>query len=175
MHDLVMVPYTVAACTHVRLLLAHTYGCSLHTPTVAACMHLRLQPACTYGCSLHHLRLQAIGKLFEKTMMLKYGPENVKEHFAAFDTICDATQACAWIVRGLCVAVAWRVHGLCMACAWHVLDVCSACARRVRGVCMACAWCAFRRGLQRGCNPKCPACSLRFWCACRCGRTPCSR
>ena len=36
---------------------------------------------------------QAIGKLFEKTMMLKFGPENVKEHFAAFDTICDATQA----------------------------------------------------------------------------------
>ena len=25
-------------------------------------------------------------------MMIKYGPENVKEHFAAFDTICDATQ-----------------------------------------------------------------------------------
>ena len=22
----------------------------------------------------------------------RYGPENVKEHFAAFDTICDATQ-----------------------------------------------------------------------------------
>merc|ERR1719231_444544 len=35
---------------------------------------------------------QAIGRLFEKTMMTKFGPENAAEHFAAFDTICDATQ-----------------------------------------------------------------------------------
>ena len=35
---------------------------------------------------------QAIGRLMEKTMIAKYGPENIKEHFAAFDTICDATQ-----------------------------------------------------------------------------------
>ena len=35
---------------------------------------------------------QAIGRLFEKTMMQAYGAENIKEHFAAFDTICDATQ-----------------------------------------------------------------------------------
>ena len=35
---------------------------------------------------------QAIGRLFEKTMMAAYGPENIKERFAAFDTICDATQ-----------------------------------------------------------------------------------
>lgn len=34
----------------------------------------------------------AIGKLFEKTMMMKFGPEEVQERFAAFDTICDATQ-----------------------------------------------------------------------------------
>merc|ERR1719378_1359658 len=42
--------------------------------------------------TMYKKETQAIGKLFEKTMMLKYGPENVKEHFAAFDTICDATQ-----------------------------------------------------------------------------------
>ncbi|TYQ23312.1 4-hydroxy-3-methylbut-2-enyl diphosphate reductase [Pseudanabaena sp. UWO310] len=35
---------------------------------------------------------EAIGKLFEKTMMQKYGVENVNEHFLAFNTICDATQ-----------------------------------------------------------------------------------
>ena len=35
---------------------------------------------------------QAIGRLFEKTMMQAFGPENIKQHFAAFDTICDATQ-----------------------------------------------------------------------------------
>jgi 4-hydroxy-3-methylbut-2-enyl diphosphate reductase len=35
---------------------------------------------------------EAIGKLFEKTMMQKYGVENVNSHFLAFNTICDATQ-----------------------------------------------------------------------------------
>ena len=35
---------------------------------------------------------EAIGKLFEHTMMQKYGVENVNDHFLAFNTICDATQ-----------------------------------------------------------------------------------
>ena len=35
---------------------------------------------------------EAIGKLFEKTMMQKYGVEHVNEHFLSFNTICDATQ-----------------------------------------------------------------------------------
>lgn len=33
-----------------------------------------------------------IGKLFERTMMRKFGPENLNEHFQSFSTICDATQ-----------------------------------------------------------------------------------
>jgi 4-hydroxy-3-methylbut-2-enyl diphosphate reductase len=33
-----------------------------------------------------------IGKLFEKTMMRKFGPENLNDHFQSFSTICDATQ-----------------------------------------------------------------------------------
>lgn len=33
-----------------------------------------------------------IGKLVEKTMMRRYGVENVNEHFISFNTICDATQ-----------------------------------------------------------------------------------
>ncbi|AFZ08565.1 4-hydroxy-3-methylbut-2-enyl diphosphate reductase [Oscillatoria nigro-viridis PCC 7112] len=33
-----------------------------------------------------------IGKLFERTMMRKFGPENLSEHFQSFNTICDATQ-----------------------------------------------------------------------------------
>ena len=33
-----------------------------------------------------------IGKLFEKTMMRKFGPENLNQHFLSFNTICDATQ-----------------------------------------------------------------------------------
>lgn len=35
---------------------------------------------------------EAIGKLFERTMMQKYGVEHLNEHFIAFNTICDATQ-----------------------------------------------------------------------------------
>ncbi|NEQ45914.1 MAG: 4-hydroxy-3-methylbut-2-enyl diphosphate reductase [Leptolyngbya sp. SIOISBB] len=35
---------------------------------------------------------EAIGKLFEKTMLQKYGPLALNDHFLAFNTICDATQ-----------------------------------------------------------------------------------
>jgi 4-hydroxy-3-methylbut-2-enyl diphosphate reductase IspH len=36
-----------------------------------------------------------IGKLLEQTMMAKYGPENLNQHFIVMDTICDATQVAA--------------------------------------------------------------------------------
>jgi len=42
--------------------------------------------------TMYKKETQAIGRMFEKTMMAAFGPEKVKEHFAAFDTICDATQ-----------------------------------------------------------------------------------
>ncbi len=35
---------------------------------------------------------EQIGKLFERTMMKKYGPAQLNEHFQSFNTICDATQ-----------------------------------------------------------------------------------
>jgi 4-hydroxy-3-methylbut-2-enyl diphosphate reductase len=35
---------------------------------------------------------EAIGKLLEKTMMQKFGPAEVNDHFMSFNTICDATQ-----------------------------------------------------------------------------------
>ncbi|MBW4653529.1 MAG: 4-hydroxy-3-methylbut-2-enyl diphosphate reductase [Kaiparowitsia implicata GSE-PSE-MK54-09C] len=35
---------------------------------------------------------EQIGKLFERTMLKKYGPTALNEHFLAFNTICDATQ-----------------------------------------------------------------------------------
>ncbi len=35
---------------------------------------------------------EQIGKLFEKTMMQKYGPQVLNDHFQSFNTICDATQ-----------------------------------------------------------------------------------
>lgn len=35
---------------------------------------------------------EQIGKLFERTMLRKYGPDQLNEHFMSFNTICDATQ-----------------------------------------------------------------------------------
>ncbi|MGV2828989.1 4-hydroxy-3-methylbut-2-enyl diphosphate reductase [Myxosarcina sp. GI1(2024)] len=35
---------------------------------------------------------EQIGKLFEQTMLKKYGPTELNEHFMSFNTICDATQ-----------------------------------------------------------------------------------
>jgi 4-hydroxy-3-methylbut-2-en-1-yl diphosphate reductase len=35
---------------------------------------------------------EQIGKLFEWTMMRKFGPDKLNEHFLSFNTICDATQ-----------------------------------------------------------------------------------
>lgn len=35
---------------------------------------------------------EQIGKLFERTMMRKYGPSALNQHFQSFNTICDATQ-----------------------------------------------------------------------------------
>jgi len=35
---------------------------------------------------------EEIGRLFERTMLTKYGPSALNEHFLAFNTICDATQ-----------------------------------------------------------------------------------
>lgn len=35
---------------------------------------------------------EQIGKLLEHTMMRKYGPDKLNEHYLSFNTICDATQ-----------------------------------------------------------------------------------
>lgn len=35
---------------------------------------------------------EQIGKLFEHTMLQKYGPTELNQHFMSFNTICDATQ-----------------------------------------------------------------------------------
>lgn len=35
---------------------------------------------------------QKIGKMLERTMMVKYGPDELSHHFMVLDTICDATQ-----------------------------------------------------------------------------------
>jgi len=35
---------------------------------------------------------EEIGRLFEKTMLKRFGPVALNEHFLSFNTICDATQ-----------------------------------------------------------------------------------
>lgn len=35
---------------------------------------------------------EQIGKLLERTMLQKYGPQSLNQHFLSFNTICDATQ-----------------------------------------------------------------------------------
>ncbi|CAJ1364880.1 unnamed protein product [Effrenium voratum] len=35
---------------------------------------------------------ELIGKLFERTLIKKFGPQEINEHFMSFNTICDATQ-----------------------------------------------------------------------------------
>ncbi len=35
---------------------------------------------------------EEIGRLFERTMLQRFGPTELQEHFVAFNTICDATQ-----------------------------------------------------------------------------------
>merc|ERR1712070_632673 len=42
--------------------------------------------------TMYKKETQAIGRLLEKAVIKAYGPENVSSNFAAFDTICDATQ-----------------------------------------------------------------------------------
>jgi len=44
----------------------------------------------------------AIGKLFEKTMMTAFGPEDAASRYAAFDTICDATQERQDAIMDMC-------------------------------------------------------------------------
>jgi len=42
--------------------------------------------------TMYKKETRAIGQLYQKTMMKKFGPAEIKEHYYEFDTICDATQ-----------------------------------------------------------------------------------
>lgn len=42
--------------------------------------------------TMYKKETRAIGQMLQKTMMAKYGPTKVDEHYYEFDTICDATQ-----------------------------------------------------------------------------------
>ena len=42
--------------------------------------------------TMYKKETKAIGQMLQKAMMKKYGPAEVNQHYAEFDTICDATQ-----------------------------------------------------------------------------------
>mmetsp|Transcript_7836 Transcript_7836/g.11938 ORF Transcript_7836/g.11938 Transcript_7836/m.11938 type:complete len:463 (-) Transcript_7836:261-1649(-) len=42
--------------------------------------------------TMYKKETRAIGQLMQKTIMRKYGPDKVQEHYLEMDTICDATQ-----------------------------------------------------------------------------------
>lgn len=42
--------------------------------------------------TMYKRETKAIGRLFETTMLKKYGPKELPQRYAEFDTICDATQ-----------------------------------------------------------------------------------
>ncbi|CAM9416773.1 unnamed protein product [Chrysoparadoxa australica] len=54
-------------------------------------VHLR-QIGLANQTTMYKRETRAIGKLFEKALLEKYGPVEIAEHYMAFDTICDATQ-----------------------------------------------------------------------------------
>ena len=42
--------------------------------------------------TMYKKETKAIGQLFQKALMKKYGPSEIDQHYMEFDTICDATQ-----------------------------------------------------------------------------------
>lgn len=52
--------------------------------------------------TMYKKETRAIGQLLQKTMMKKYGPDLLNEHYYEFDTICDATQVRQDAVDELC-------------------------------------------------------------------------
>jgi LytB protein len=59
--------------------------------------------------TMYKKETRAIGQLFQKAMMQKFGPVDAKNHYMEFDTICDATQvrkkvkiSCAFVFCTVC-------------------------------------------------------------------------
>jgi len=52
--------------------------------------------------TMYKKETRAIGQLLQKTVMAKFGPDNINDHYYEFDTICDATQVRQDAVDGLC-------------------------------------------------------------------------
>jgi len=52
--------------------------------------------------TMYKQETRAIGQLFQRTVMKKFGPDKINDHYYEFDTICDATQVRQDAVDLLC-------------------------------------------------------------------------
>lgn len=52
--------------------------------------------------TMYKKETRAIGQLLQKTIMKKFGPDKINDHYYEFDTICDATQVRQDAVDELC-------------------------------------------------------------------------
>ena len=78
-------------CLNGRLAMPFLVTCTLQTlkgvsSTTTLLLLLLLQTTMLKG------ETEQIGKLLERTMLSKYGPAELNQHFLLMDTICDATQ-----------------------------------------------------------------------------------
>lgn len=48
--------------------------------------------------TMYKKETRAIGQLLQKTMMKKFGPVDIQNHYMEFDTICDATQVSIFFI-----------------------------------------------------------------------------
>jgi len=77
----------------------HAHSDGFDPDTMLDCLGLANQT------TMYKKETRAIGQMFQKTMMEKFGPVDAETHYMEFDTICDATQVCIlFIFRISCIA-----------------------------------------------------------------------
>ena len=89
--------------------------------------------------TMYKKETRAIGQLFQKAMMQKFGPVDAKNHYMEFDTICDATQvrkkvkiSCAFV---FCIVCYITVVPFCSHMPLHIYVGATRCSSRVGGKC----------------------------------------
>ena len=55
-------------------------------------MIVNIQVGLANQTTMYKRETKEIGRMFEVSMLKKYGPASLSDHYAEFDTICDATQ-----------------------------------------------------------------------------------
>ena len=99
----------------------------------------------------------SMGKMFEKAVMQKYGPAELKQHYMVMDTICDATQVSLRTCFSLflCCAAAGNLDPVAASCfSYMPFATCSACEAPLEA-------CLLWPGLRI--TSRVPQCGL--WCA----------